>query len=309
MNKILITPRSLSANGHDALGALEEAGYELVTAKRGQMPTSDELKEILPQCVGWLAGVEPVTPDIIDVAQNLKVISRNGTGVDNLPLEYLAKRNIAVMKTPGANANGVAELALSMMLSAVRQIPQEDRGIKRGEWPRSKGREFSSLTVGIIGLGAIGTLLGQKCLGLGFKVLGYDIVENEQLADVSGFSHGSMSELVSQSDIISLHCPAPVDGTPVMGTVQLRQAKNGLIIVNTARAGLIDSKAMLQALDSGLDSIYATDVYEQEPPELDPLLKHENCIMTSHIGGLTDDSVTRATEMAVKNLLDVLGLK
>lgn len=307
MTKVLVTPRSLSKEHHASLQPLVDAGLEIITPSPGLTPSPEQLKASLPGCVGWLAGVEPVSEDIIDHGTDLKIISRNGSGVDNLPINYLRAKGIDLKTAAGSNARGVAELALALMLSVLRNIPQCDQGIRKGDWPRVRGRELSNLTIGVVGLGAIGRTACQLCLSLGSDVIAHDPFVTDLPQALTKVKLSDLDSLFSVADIVTFHCPAPADNKPLLGQAELATAKNGLIIINTARAGLIDNEAVLAGLNTGRIFGLATDVFESEPPELTPLLLHPRVVSTSHIGALTDESVQRSTDAAVSNILEALG--
>lgn len=301
--KIAITPRSLSRSGHPLLSQLEDKGYNLVFPSPGVTPSEEDLLKSIPGCVAWLAGVEPISQAVLDAAPDLRVISRNGTGVDNIPLDLTADRNIVVERTLGANARGVAELAITLMLSGFRQVPWSDAKMRDGKWERRIGREVESRKLGIIGCGAIGREVAKMALGLGMQVIGYDPYPNKAFSP-NGFRYGSLDEIIEEADAISLHCP-PAD-EPLLDSNVLDKAKPGLVIVNTARASLIDDDAVLAALESGTVSCLATDVFHTEPPSASDLLSHDRVIQTPHAGGLTEESVQRATSGAIDNILKVL---
>lgn len=307
MKRILVTPRSLSQGGHPALRSLEAAGFELVMPAPGAIPDKSVLIAALPGCVGWLAGVEPVSERVLDAADRLRVISRNGTGVDNLPLQALEARGIELRRAVGTNARGVAELALTLTLMGLRRIVWTHEGMRRGTWPRRLGREISDATVGVIGLGAIGATFAQLCLHLGAQVVGYDPFANDERIVHANFRRAGLDEALVGVDAVSLHAPLPEDGRPLLTAERIAVMARGSVVVNTARAGLVDAEAMLSALESGRIACYATDVFDTEPPELSPLLAHPHTVLTSHIGGFTDASVERSTTRAVENLLEALA--
>jgi len=304
--RILITPRSLSKGGHPALAPLTEAGFELVFPAPGATPTEAQLVAALPGAVGWLAGVEKVSEAAIGAADSLRAISRNGTGIDNLPLTLLQERGIAVTRAEGANARGVAELALTLALAGLRDVVPTHQGMKQGDWPRRIGREMAGARVGVVGLGAIGASFARFCLALGAAVGGYDpYAPADRLTDPN-FRRTDLARALDGAHVVSLHAPMPADGRPLIGADLLARLAPGAVLVNTARAGLIETDALLAALDRGQVGTYATDVFETEPPEPSPLLAHPRVILTSHIGGFTTESVERATTDAVTNLLKAL---
>lgn len=305
--RILVTPRSLTAEPHPEVERLRDLGFEIVYSTAGAMPTEQELMTLVPDCVGWLAGVEPVTPKIIAVAEKLKVISRNGVGVDNLPIETLNQRGVQIMIAEGANSLGVAELTIGLIFSAMRSIPLADAGIKSGGWPRVRGMEVRGRTIGVIGCGAIGREVARMAIALGANVIAFDPVRPNLDLPSASFTYAEVNEIVAQADILSLHCPLPRDGSALLTEERLAICKQGQVIINTARSKLIDEAALIEALEDGRVGAYATDVFDEEPPASLTLAAHPRVIATSHIGGFTTESVERATRIAADNLLTALG--
>lgn len=301
--KILITPRSLTAGGHPALARLSGAGYEVVFGPAGAMPTSQDLVRLLPGCVGWLAGVEKITAEVLAAAPDLRVISRNGTGVDAIDLAAARARGIDVRRAEGANARGVAELAIALILALARSIPVSDASIKAGGWERRKGIELAGKTLGIVGCGKIGRIVAGLATGLGMRVLGHDPFAE----DAGDLPLVPLDDLVATSDMISLHCPPPADGSPLLDGRRLALARPGVFIVNTARHELIDIPALTAAIDRGHVAGAALDVFDAEPPLDRAHLASDRIISTPHIGGFTDESVDRAVDVAVDSLLEALA--
>jgi D-3-phosphoglycerate dehydrogenase len=304
MERIYITPRSITQHGHPALKRLKQAGYKLVFAPPGKQPTEKEQLKILPDCIAYLAGIEKISAKVLEVAKKLKVISRNGVGVENIDLEAAKSFGIEVKIASGTNSQGVAELTVALMLSSIRNIPNSNECLKKGEWKRLMGFEVSGKKLGVIGCGNIGKKVVEIALGLKMKVLGYDLYPDKNFQPSKNFKFTTFKELLKSSDIISLHCP-PSD-QPLINKDTLKMMKDGVFIINTARSGLVDKIDLIKALESGKVNGYATDVYEVEPPELDPLINHEKTITTPHIGGYTQESIDKAVETAVGNILGVL---
>jgi D-3-phosphoglycerate dehydrogenase len=304
-DKILVTPRSLTAHPHPAFATLAEMGFDIVLGPQGQQPDEAALLSLVPDCVGWIAGVEPVSEAVVNAAPMLRAVSRNGVGVDNLPVKRLKERGIAVLTADGANAAGVAELALALIFSALRHVPAADAGIKAGSWPRRRGRELRNATVGVIGCGAIGRDVAKLTGALGAEVIGYDPMR-PNFASPPGFRWAEIPELLAGADIVTLHCPPPAHGRPLIDAETLRHMRHGAVLVNTARAALVDEAAILEAIESGQLDSYAADVFAEEPPRSLALAGHPHVIATSHIGAFTEESVERATVMAIENLLAAL---
>jgi D-3-phosphoglycerate dehydrogenase / 2-oxoglutarate reductase len=306
MKKILVTPRSLTRNGHPRLRALEQAGYEIVFSTPGCFPSETELLERVPGCVGYLAGVEEISELVLDAATDLKVISRNGTGVDSIDLAAAARNGIQICRAEGANAQGVAELTLAHMLAVARSVPFCDHKMKRQEWQRRKGFELEGRTLGIVGCGKIGRRVSRFALSFGMRVVAFDPYPHRAFAPGGAFAYATFDEVVARADILSLHCPANADGTPLIGPDVLERMKSGAFIVNTARGSLLDADAVLDALDSGKLAGVTLDAFEPEPPCDWRLVVHERVVATPHIGGYTAESVDRAVGTAVDNLLAAL---
>lgn len=305
--RILITPRSMTAAGLDAvtdLAPLRAAGHELVSGPAGRLPSEDELIELVIDIDGWLAGVETISARVLDAAPRLRVISRNGVGADGVDAVAAKAHGVSIQLARGANSRGVAELALALILNGLRDVPSSNASLKAGRWSRSLGRELPETTVGLVGFGAVGRLLASMTSALGARVLAFDpfaTVESQ-----SGAEARDLDAIFAESDVVSLHSPPPADGSALVTGGRLALMRPGGILINTARSALVDDAAVLDALDSERLSAYAVDAFNTEPPELTPLLLHERTILTPHLGGYTGASVRRATQQSVANLLATL---
>lgn len=301
--KILVTPRSVTRHGHPALKRLEQAGYEVVLAPAGRQPDAEDLQRLLPGCVGYLAGVEEIRATVLESATALRVISRNGVGVDNIDLAAAARRGIVVHKAVGSNARGVAELTFAQLLALARWLPFGDRGIKAGGWERRQGIELIGRTLGLLGCGHVGRIVAKLALAFEMKVIAYDVMPDRSFAPAPDFRFAAFDEVLAAADALSLHCPALPDGRPLLGAVELARMKPGALLINTARADLVDGAALVSALERGHLAGVALDVFQHEPPVGDLLVASDRVVATPHIGGFTAESVDRAMEMAVTNLL------
>jgi D-3-phosphoglycerate dehydrogenase len=302
--RILVTPRSLTARGIEnvpELDCLREAGYELIASEPGRAPSEHELLELVPDAIGWLAGVEPIGARVLEAAGRLRAISRNGAGIDNIDGEAARAAGVAVLRAPGANANGVAELTLTLCLAALRHIPSSSSALHAGRWSRQLGRELGETTVGIVGLGAVGRRVANRFALLGASVIGYDPFVTE--ADLPLVT---LDELLGRADVVTLHCPPAADGRPLLDAAAVATLAPGAVLINTARSTLVDDDAVLAALETDRLSIYAVDAFDREPPEPSALIAHERVIATPHLGGYTVASVSRAARQAAENLREAL---
>lgn len=302
--RVLVTPRSVTRAGHPAsLGKLEAKGLEVVFCTPGVQPSEDELCRLVPDCEGYLAGVEPVTARVLAAAKKLKAISRNGTGVDSIDLAAAESRGIKVLRAEGANARGVAELAFSMILALSRNLTANDRSMKAGGWSRTAGSELDGKILGLFGFGRIGRLVARFARAFDMRVL----VSDPYAQGSEDVEFVEPEEIIRQSDIISLHCPPSAGCGPILDAAAIGRLKPGAILINTARSGLIDAEALLKALDDGQVGGLGLDVFASEPPEDRRLAEHPKVIATPHVGGFTPESIDRAMTIAVDNLLEALG--
>ncbi|MDP6526247.1 MAG: phosphoglycerate dehydrogenase [Kiritimatiellia bacterium] len=304
--KILVTPRSVTKNGHPSLEALRQAGYEVVFSTPGCFPTENELLELLPGCVGYLAGIEEISAKVLDAATDLKVVGRNGTGVDSIDLDAAERNGIKICRAQGANARGVAELTFAHILSATRSVAFSDGELKKGNWTRRKGIELEGRTLGLVGCGKIGQLVAGFAIGFGMKVIAYDPYPASGFSPDGDFSFCSLEELFTNANVISLHCPPEPGGKPIIDETAISCMKKGVFIINTARGSLLDDDAVLEALESGQIAGVTIDAFESEPPSDWRLAEDPRVTATPHIGGFTEESVARAMTVAVENILAVL---
>ncbi len=308
MEKVLVTPRSLTKDGDPALYMLKQAGYDVIFSTPGQLPDENELTEKLFDCAGYLAGIESISAKVMESSRHLKVISRNGTGIDNIDLNAAKRLNIKVCRAQGANARGVAELTLGLIFSLARSIPFSDSNLKQGQWIRRRGLEVENLALGVIGCGEIGRRTAALATGVGMKVFGYDPFADTSFS-LPNFRFVSLDELYKRSDVISLHCPPLKDGKSLIDAGAVVKMKNGVYLINTARASLLDDDAIAAGLEKGHIAGLALDVFNHEPPGNIKLISDSRVITTPHIGGYTAESISRATVQAVESIIKVLKKK
>lgn len=249
-----------------------------------------------------------VTKEIIENGEKLKVIGRAGIGLDNIDVATAKERGIKVLNTPGASAISVAELTIGLMLAASRHIARGTYGLKRGKWEKKalEGRELYGKTLGIIGFGNIGKEVAKRALSFEMKILAYDVVKDEKGLPVNFVE---FDELLRESDYITLHVPL-IDATRhLINAEAFSKMKDGVIIINAARGGVVDEAALYDALISGKVYAAALDVFEVEPPtdELrQKLLALDNVVATPHIGASTAEGQLRVGMEIVKKVIEVL---
>jgi len=299
VRRVLVTPRSLTHSDHPAFERLRQAGWEIVLGPKGRLPEEAELCELVQGCVGWIAGVEPVSPKVLAAANELQVISRNGSGIDNIPLVDAAQRGITVLRANGANAQGVAELTLGLALMAARNIHLADRGLKEGAWRRSMGTELNGRQVAVVGYGRIGQAVARLFAAFGSVV---SVIEPLEVA-TAPFARVGLEFAIREAEMITLHCPPSPDGKPLLSKTLLSRVRSGLTLINTARRTLVDEEGLLQQMESGRIVAYCSDVFDQADADAAKLIGHPRVIATSHLGAFTRESVDRAALEAVQNLI------
>ncbi|SFP77075.1 D-3-phosphoglycerate dehydrogenase [Nitrosomonas cryotolerans] len=303
MNKLIISTSSFDIDNNAPVQRLIQKGLQVISNPHRRKLTEHEIIALLDDdVIGLIAGIEPITERVLASAKNLKVISRCGTGMDNVDLVAAQHYNMAVFNTPEAPAQAVAELTLGLMLTALRRICQTDRLLRKGEWPRLQGQLLAAQSVGIIGLGYIGRRVAHLCQAFGARVIAHDphLDQSSQ-----GVTLTSLNELFAQADIISLHLPYSPDTHHLLDAKAFATMKPGAIVINAARGGLIDETALGNALHDGQLSAAALDVFEQEPYQ-GPLLGYEQIILTAHMGSLAKEARQRMEIEAAENLLQGL---
>jgi D-3-phosphoglycerate dehydrogenase len=239
-----------------------------------------------------------VTPEVFEAGKKLKVVGRAGVGVDNINLAAAAAHGVKVVNAPKSTSVAVAELALGLMLSLARAIPVADASMKGGQWIKKelKGVELNGKTLGVIGMGNIGSALAVRATALGMKVIGYDpLLPAEEIAK-RGAEPVTLDDLFARSDYLSLHIPLTDETRGLINGQTLAKMKRGVRIVCTARGNIIDETALVGALESGQVAGAALDVFSKEPPGLTALVAHPKVITTPHIGAQTAEAQVRAAE-------------
>ena len=245
-----------------------------------------------------------VDADAIAAAPKLKVVARAGVGLDNVDIKAATNAGVMVVNAPTSNVISAAELAIGQLFALARHIPDANASLKAGEWKRSKftGVEFYEKTIGIVGLGRIGTLVAQRLAGFGVNLIGYDPYVTPARAEQIGVTLATLDEVMAQSDFITIHIPKTPETTGLISTEQFKLAKPNLRIVNCSRGGIIDEPALYDALKAGIIAGAGLDVFVQEPPKDNPLLTLPNIVVTPHLGASTDEAQEKAGISVAKSV-------
>jgi len=310
-----MSKKILANDGIDAVGQqmLEQAGFTVVTEKVAQESLAKELND-----KGYVAitvrSATKVRKDLIDVCPNIKVIGRGGVGMDNIDVDYAKGKNIQVINTPAASSNAVAELVFAHLFNAVRFLYDSNRQMPANGLAKfddlkkkyAKGIELKDKTMGIIGFGRIGQQVAKIALGCGMKVLAFDpfVKEAKLQLDIHGLTNTEVTiatvhldDVYAKSDFITVHVP----GGKLITDTEIAKMKAGVILINTARGGVIDETALLNGLNSKKIAHACLDVYENEPKPSEAILHHAQISLTPHIGAATNEAQERiGVELAEK---------
>lgn len=304
-SKILTSPSSIAQVGPQPFDLLIANGYEIINNPFGRKLTEGEVIELAKDCIGIVAGVEPLTALVMDELPNLKCISRVGVGMDSVDLEYAKKKGIIVVNTPDGPTRSVTEMTIALTFSLLRKIPQADANIKKGVWKKETGNLLFGKTIGIVGLGRIGRMVAETFSKLGNNVIGFDLVPNEDWAKKYNVAIVELNELMLASDIISLHVPPNKDKTSIIGKDQLSLMKKSAFLINTARGGVVDETILFSLLKEKKIGGAAIDVFSEEPYK-GPFTTLENVVLTPHLGSYAAEGKLQMEIDAVNNLINVL---
>ena len=270
-------------------------------------------KELMKLIAGYEALIirsgTKVTRSVIEAGKRLKVIGRAGVGLDNVDVEAASEHGVIVMNTPGGNTVSTAEHTMSLILSLARNIPQSSFSIRQGKWERKQflGVELCGKTLGVIGLGRIGSEVAKRAMAFGMKVTAYDPYLSKEKAAQLGIDLATFEELLTRADFITIHTPLTTDTQYLFNEKTLQKVKRGVRIINCARGGIIDEKALAKAIQKGQVAGAALDVFEEEPPSNgNSLLQLDQVIATPHLGASTEEAQIQVAIEIANQVRDVL---
>ncbi|QQE13955.1 phosphoglycerate dehydrogenase [Planctomycetota bacterium] len=314
MMRILLTTTSYQDTPGKHHDLLDNCSHEIVRA-RGPL-TETEMINLVEQYGGFdglLNGDDEITSTYIDVALNaptpLKVISKYGIGLDSIDVDYATYKKIPVLFTPGVNHTTVAEHTIGLMIALSKHFWIHMNACKHGEWTRVTGNELCGKTIGIMGLGRVGKALTERVRAFGMNVIGYDLYWDNEFANMHNIKRAqSFDEICTNADVISLHMNLSDETRNLINAESIAKMKDGVMIVNTARGGIVVDQDIADACKRGKVSGYGTDVMTHEPMEKNHIFREvDNIIMTPHVGSRTSESVQRQAVRATKNILNYLA--
>ena len=269
--------------------------------------SKEDLLKVIPTYQGLVVRSRTkATADIIEAGKNLKVIGRAGAGVDNIEVPAATKMKVVVMNTPGGNTIAATEHTIALLLAVLRQIPRAGITMMEGKWDKKSfmGHEIYEKTVGVIGLGKIGFGVAKRLAAFEAKILAYDPLIKPEVANSIGVKLVSLEELLKQSDIITIHAPKTPETLNMLNKENLKLCKNGVIIINCARGGIINEADLLEALNSGKVAAAGLDVFTAEPPTDFTLAKHPQVVSTPHLGATTAEAQDKVADMILEQMIE-----
>ncbi len=308
MKKILVTATNYSKYCGEGKQLLLDYGCEIIENPHDYTYSEKELMELVKDIRGAVAGIDIWDEEIFKLAPDLKVIARFGVGVDNINLRKARDYGIVVSNAPGINTSAVAEQALGLMLSLTRYIPCLNASLHKGEWTRPMAHELKSRTVGFLGFGAIAVNLADKLKQFGTRMIAYDKFPNREKAHKLGVNFVNLEEVLRTSDIISIHMPATEETRGFINKETISLMKDGVYLVNTARGGIVEEKAIYEGLKSGKIAGFGTDVFENDKAfKESPLFEFPQYIATPYVAAETYENYAAtgiATARAIIAVLD-----
>jgi len=288
-------------------GIAEEAvavfdSYDGIEAVRIDTPSPDELLSIIPEYDAIIVrSPTKVTAEVIERGTKLRYIGRAGVGVDNIDVAAATRRGVVVMNSPGGNTVSTAEHTIAVMLAVARRIPHAHQSVTGGAWDRKthRGVELHGKTLGVVGLGRVGRAVAVRMRAFGMRVVAADPYVSAADAEAMGVELVTLDEVLRASDWITVHVPLASDTKGMIGRDEIAEMKDGVVVMNCARGGVVDEDALAEALASGKVAAVGLDVYQDEPPGNHPLFAHPRSVFTPHIGAATVEAQLRvATDVA-----------
>ena len=306
--RILLTTCSYQDTPGPHHELMESQGWEIVR-ERGPL-TEERMLELAGDFDAFLCGDDAITRAVLEKSlPRLKVISKYGIGLDKIDVPSTKEFGIPVLFTPGVNHMTVAEHTFGLLIGLTKHIVTTAAAARNGEWLRLTGHEIYGKTMGIIGLGRIGKEVAVRARAFDMKVIAFDPYWDGEFAAKHDITRcATMDEVLTQSDVVSLHCNLTDETRSMINTDKIAEMKDGVVILNCARGEIVETADMVTALNSGKLGGYGTDVLDVEPPPADhPLLSAKNCIVTPHIGSRTYESVPRQAMKSLNNLINALS--
>lgn len=312
MKKILITPRGYAKYGQEAKKSLENLGFEIDINETGKPLPRDVFVEKAIESTGIIIGVDELDKTLLSQCKNLKAVVKFGVGTDNIDVDYCKEHGIRVGRCLGTNSNAVAEYTIGMMFNCARYMVSDAICVKSGGWDKPTGLELTGKKLGIIGFGNIGRQVARMGYGIGMEIYAYDAFDIPQkVLDHYDAKKLTLEEIYTECDFITVHVPLTPETENMISNTEFEKMKETAILINAARGGIVDEKALLKALKEKKIFACASDVFTSEPPIkedwVQELLGMDNFILTAHIGSRSKESEINTVKHATDVMIDLLS--
>lgn len=306
LGKVLVTARAFSVSPVPT-NFLIESDCEVISHPATHELTEDRLVGLCQEADALICGMEPITARVIDSATRLKVIARTGVGYDTVDIAAATRRGIPVGIAPGTNEHTVADLTIGLMVAIARHLVEAHECVQRGGWDRIVGVDLWRKTLSIIGLGRVGKAVARRARGFDMRILAYDVVHDEEFAAQCGLEYVSLERALREGDFISLNAPHTPETENLINERTIALMKPSAYLINVARGGLVDEKALAEAVLSKRIAGAAVDVLREEPPRKgSPLIGIPGIIVTPHMAAYSYEAMERMSLLAAQNVVAVL---
>lgn len=304
MQKVLITARAYGQI-REPVEELKKASLE-VQEVYGKL-TMEDLVALVKEADAAIVGMERMDEAVFSSAPRLKIVARAGVGHDNVDVAAATRHGIVATNVAGVLENAASEMSFALMLALARRIPTCDSVVRAGRWDKIIGWELRGKTLGLLGMGKIGKGVATRAKAFEMNVMAYDLMPDRQFAADHGIVLGTLEEVLSQADFVTLHLPLTPATRSFIGDRELRFMKPTAFLINASRGGVVDEDALCQALTGERLRGAAIDVFEKEPPSNNPLLHMDNVVLSPHVGGSTFESLGQVAAIAARNVIAVLA--
>lgn len=302
--KVLITSNSFGSYSKEPQKLLENNGFEIVRNPYGRVMNEDEFSKTVEDADAIILSTDKLTRKVIDNARKLKIVARYGTGLDNVDTDYLKKKNIILTTAAGCNSSAVADYTIGLMIDVSRSISLLNSFSKKGQWKKKTGTDLWKSKVGIIGLGAVGKGVAQRLKGFECEIYGYDKYFDEKFCEVNKIKKASLETIYRECDFITLHIPALPQNNHLISKRELEMMKPNVVLINTARASLINDDDLFEALKRGIIFGAALDVHPNEPVIDSRFAELDNVVLTSHCAAVSIKAVNQMSLKVAKDIVD-----
>lgn len=305
--KVAITSEFFGKFSNEAFKILEENGLEVIPNRYAKyLDKEEEIISLTKDANAVICDLEKISKNVIDKSPNLEIIARRGVGTDSVAVEYAEEKGIKVARTLGVVEKPVAELVMSYILNISRQIMPLNKSMHQGNWNKILAHSIDGKTLGIIGMGNIGKEITRKAQAFDMNIIYYDVDRKKSLEDELGIEYQELGQLFENADIITLHVPLNEHTENLIDYEAMSKMKKSPILINTARGPVLNNEDLKRALEEGLISYAAVDVFDEEPKTNSVLKETENVILTPHVGTFTEEIFIKMDVLAAKNVVEYL---